>query len=65
MAESAWLFALQIDDKSMEAHYNLGLTYLSLERFSESLEHARIAYSLGYPLPGLKEKLASAGYWTE
>ena len=65
VAESAWLFALQIDDQSMEAHYNLGLLFHRLERFSESLEHARIAYSLGYPLPGLKEKLASAGYWTE
>ena len=65
VAERAWLFALQVDEQSMEAHYNLGLLYLRLEKFSESLEHARIAYGLGYPLPGLKQKLASAGYWTE
>lgn len=65
VAEEAWLLALQINDQSMEAHYNLGLLYYQLERHNESLEHARIAYGLGYPLPGLKRKLVSAGYWND
>lgn len=62
-AEKSWLFALDIDGSSMEAHYNLGLLYHRLERYDEALAHALVAYDLGYPLPGLRNKLARIGHW--
>lgn len=46
-------------------HYNLGLAYLKLGRFSEALENAHLAYGLGFPLPGLKNQLVRAGKWRE
>ena len=63
-AEAAWLQAVKVDEQAMEAHYSLGLLYAKQERYDESVEHARIAYDLGYPLPGLRNKLASAGHWS-
>jgi tetratricopeptide (TPR) repeat protein len=49
--------------KSPEIHYNLGLVLLKLNRPQEALVHAKRAYALGYPLPGLKRKLEVAGVW--
>lgn len=63
LAEQYWIRALQIDDNAIEAHYNLGLLYFSQKSFSKSVEHARLAYELGYPLPGLRAKLMKQGYW--
>ena len=65
MAEAAWLDALRIDAKSPEAHYNLGLLYFDAGRTDDALEHAVAAYDAGFPLPGLRNKLMSAGHWTE
>ena len=45
--------------------YNLGLAYFELKQFDKSLEYAKQAYSLGFPLPGLKNKLQKAGKWRE
>jgi tetratricopeptide (TPR) repeat protein len=46
-------------------HYNLGLLYLDLKDYDNSVEHARKAYQLGAALPGLKNMLAEAGKWRE
>ncbi len=46
-----------------EAWYNLGLAYFALKRYDEAEEAARKAYALGYPLPGLREKLKRVGHW--
>ena len=46
-------------------HYNLGLVYLSLGKYDQALSYAQTAYRLGFPLPGLKDKLKKAGHWTE
>jgi tetratricopeptide (TPR) repeat protein len=54
--------ALAINPASADAHYNLGLIYLEMSQFDKAREHARIAYAAGYPLPGLRKKLAQAGY---
>jgi tetratricopeptide (TPR) repeat protein len=48
---------------SSTVHYNLGLLYLDLKDYDRSVQHARKAYDLGAPLPGLKNKLAQAGKW--
>lgn len=50
---------------SPEIHYNLGLMYLKLKRYEDSLKHAHLAYAAKYPLMGLKNKLKSLGVWTE
>jgi tetratricopeptide (TPR) repeat protein len=62
-AEESWKYALALDSNSAEAHYNLGLLYFRREDFSSAVEHARFAYELGYPLPGLKNKLIENDYW--
>ena len=45
--------------------YNMGLAYFDLGQFDKALENAHEAYRLGFPLPGLKQKLVKAGKWTE
>jgi tetratricopeptide (TPR) repeat protein len=43
-----------------EPHYNLGLLYVDSGNLTKAAEHADRAYALGYPLDGLKRKLAAA-----
>jgi tetratricopeptide (TPR) repeat protein len=54
--------AVKLAPKSPEVHYNLGLALFNLQRFDEARKHARTAYSLGYPLPALREQLKAAGF---
>lgn len=49
------------DGKSPEIHYFLGLVYVKLKNLDDAVVHARLAYQLGYPLPGLQQKLEAAG----
>lgn len=46
-------------------HYNLGLALIDLNRYDEALESAHKAYALGFPLPGLRDKLKRAGKWRD
>lgn len=55
--------ALKINPNSVNAHYTLGLAYFELKQYSLANEHAQKAYGLGAPLPGLRDKLRSAGQW--
>ena len=41
-----------------EAHYNLGLLYVDLGDYAKARAEADIAYGAGYPLNGLRNKLA-------
>lgn len=43
--------------------YNLGLVYLDVGDFDSSLAAAHRAYAMGYPLPGLRDRLKRAGKW--
>jgi tetratricopeptide (TPR) repeat protein len=52
--------ALSLDDGRAEAHYNLGLLYLDLGNVPKAQLHADRAYQLGYPLPGLRNRLQKA-----
>ena len=45
-----------------EGHYNFGLLLVDREKYQKAREQARKAYNLGFPLPGLKQKLEKAGY---
>jgi len=62
-AEEYYKKAIDISPNYSEAHYNLGLLYMAAKRYSEALTHAQKAYSLKYPLNGLKLKLIDAGVW--
>ncbi len=57
--------ALELNPASMNAHYNLGLAYADQKRFDLANRHAQAAYALGYPLPGLKDRLVRSGQWRE
>ncbi|MBK8744994.1 hypothetical protein [Propionivibrio sp.] len=53
------------NDDNANLHYNLGLLFLKLGDQKKSLAHAQKAYQLGFPLPGLRDKLKRAGIWKE
>jgi len=55
--------ALKLMHDSPDLHYNLGLLYFDMRMYEKSLLHAQKAYSLGYPLPGLKNKLVRKNMW--
>ena len=44
-------------------HYNLGLLYVKRKDLDKARDHARQAYALGFPLPGLRQQLQAAGAW--
>jgi tetratricopeptide (TPR) repeat protein len=46
---------------SAELHYLLGLVLIELGEYEAARKNADTAYALGYPLPGLKRKLAGLG----
>ena len=45
--------------------YNLGLMYVKKKEYDKASAHAQKAYALGFPLPGLKNKLKAAGQWRD
>ena len=45
--------------------YNLGLAYFDLKQYDKALTNAHAAYALGFPLPGLRDKLKRAGKWSD
>jgi hypothetical protein len=60
--------ALEVARKTAPANsanyfYNLGLGYLEVGDTDRALEAAHRAYALGYPLPGLRERLRKLGKW--
>ncbi len=46
-------------------NYNLGLMYMKKKDYAQARSYAWKAYGLGFPLPGLKNKLLEAGQWQE
>jgi Tfp pilus assembly protein PilF len=64
-AEKWYLEGVELAPASAEAHYNLGLLYVDMKRYADAVKHARETYRLGHPLPGLRRKLAEAGYSLE
>ena len=54
--------AVRLLPDSAEVEYNLGLVYFNLQDYQTSRVHAQRAYELGFPLPGLRRKLATVGF---
>ena len=57
--------ALGIMPKSPELNYNIGLLYVKQKNYSAARKYAISAYTLNYPLRGLREKLEKAGFWSK
>lgn len=64
-AFAAFREAAEMEPENAAINYNLGLAYFQKKNYTESLAFAKKAYALGFPLPGLKNKLVAAGKWTE
>ncbi len=50
-------------EQSAELHYHFGLLLLQLKDNGPALQHAKLAYARGFPLPGLRNKLMAQGLW--
>lgn len=57
--------AAELSPDSSTINYNLGLAYLQKKDYSQSLAYAKKAYAMGFPLPGLKNKLIALGKWED
>jgi Tfp pilus assembly protein PilF len=57
--------AAQLAPSDATNHYNLGLLYLRKKDYAQARASAQQAYALGFPLPGLRNKLQAAGHWQE
>ena len=53
----------KVSNPSAEMHYFLGMIELKQGSFDSAREQAQKAYKLGYPLPGLRNRLKAAGHW--
>lgn len=51
------------ESPSMELHYNLALLYADVKDYDRANEHAAIAYGMGHPLTGLRDRLSREGQW--
>lgn len=58
-----FLEAEKSDPNNSNILYNAGLLYFDLKQYDMALSYAKKAYSLGFPLPGLRLKLQKAGKW--
>ncbi len=57
--------AAALEPANPTAHYNLGLLYVQKQQYDQARASAHKAYGMGFPLPGLKNKLVAAGQWKE
>lgn len=55
--------AVELAPNDATANYNLGLMYLRKKDYGQAKTYATKAYALGFPLPGLRNKLMEAGAW--
>ena len=64
-ALEAYATAEKLQPNNSNLHYNRGLLYFDQKKYDKALEEAHLAYELGFPLAGLKNKLQKAGKWQE
>lgn len=60
-ARTVYERGLELKPDHAELIYNFGLLLVDLKQYDEARRYADRAYELGYPLPGLRNKLARAG----
>ena len=52
-----------LNETSAEIHYFAGIVYVETLNLDLARYHAEKAYALGYPLPGLRNKLIALDAW--
>lgn len=57
--------AVNLQPENPTINYNLGLLYMQKKNYEQAGTYAKKAYELGFPLPGLKNKLMEAGKWKD
>lgn len=57
--------AVNFQPENPNINYNLGLFYEQRKDYEQAKIYAKKAYELGFPLPGLKNKLMEAGKWED
>lgn len=57
--------AVQLEPENATSHYNLGLLHFKKKDYAAARQSAERAYELGFPLPGLRNKLTEAGQWRQ
>ena len=57
--------ALTIQPKGIQIKYNLALLLVDLKKYFFDDTDTTEIYTKGFPLPGLKDKLRKAGYWSK
>jgi Flp pilus assembly protein TadD len=57
--------AYELSPEDVNVNYNLAILYLQRKDNEKAAVHAKKAYELGSPPPGLKEKLRQAGAWKD
>lgn len=57
--------AVNLQPENPNINYNLGLLYAQKKDYEQAKIYAKKAYELGFPLPGLKNKLKEAGKWED
>lgn len=62
-AQNRFAQAIELAPNSSEVHYNYGLILVDAGDLVKAKQHAERAYELGYPMPGLRNKLKRAGAW--
>jgi len=55
--------AVRLEPENANINYNIGLLYLKKKDYELAIVHAKKAYELGFPLPGLRNKLTKSGKW--
>lgn len=60
-----FIVAVNLQPEDPTVNYNLGLLYMEKKDYEQARTHARKAYELGFPLPGLKNQLIRAGKWED
>ncbi len=64
-AEAQKMFntAVELMPEDATINYNTGLVYFRMKDYDKANTYAQKAYKLGFPLPGLKNMLVTAGKW--
>ena len=52
-------------DNNPFTYYNIGMVYADLKQYDEALKMAHKAYGMGFPRPGLRDRLKAVGKWDE
>lgn len=65
VAQRHYRDATRFASDNPETFYNYGLFLLDNNQPEEAMKQAKVAYDMGYPLPGLKNRLIAANAWNK